>query len=71
MKIKRTTEKEISGSFTAKVKVENVKMDVIGTFEVPDPGSDASLALAVELAIKEQIEIEIISIKRDAMPADA
>jgi hypothetical protein len=70
MDISQFTKDAITGEYSAEVQVENVTVLVKGSFDVPDPGSDSALALALELAIKQQIGITILATKRDAQAVD-
>lgn len=67
MNIKRKDEPIVTGRYKAMVTVGNVIIKLDGQFELPESGSDSSMRLALELAIKSEIEITISRLERDAV----
>jgi hypothetical protein len=64
MNIKREVMRGITGEFKANVRIENIGTQISGSFEVDDYGSEDTLKMQIEMAVRSQLEIEIISIKK-------
>lgn len=62
MKIKQTTNSIVTGHYRAIVRVGDVTIKLDGEFELPDSGA---LELSLELAIKNQIEVSVLSASAD------
>lgn len=65
MDIKRTNDKTITGQYSASVKVDNTTVDLKGRFEIADPDSVDSTKLAIELAIRSDIEVYVTGFSLD------
>lgn len=68
MNIVRTDGPPVIGTYSASVRIDNTTIDLSGSFEVPDPGSQSALELVVELAIKNEIKVKIHEANVTAQP---
>lgn len=69
MNIVKTDGPPVIGTYLATVHAGNVRIDLSGSFEVPDPGSQYSLELAIEFAIKNEIKVTIHEVTIASRPA--